>query len=150
MDAEPEADLYWSNSSREILLCMRRRASQTWTWGFALAVFGVLLHTGLLVRHAVHATQVSASGISVVICQGNGQPPIDARLPPPDDPRKAQHAPCPDCTAAADGPVVLPPHACTPLFVPYAEAFNAPLPSVVPAFRAELPPPGRGPPARIS
>jgi hypothetical protein len=125
---------------------MRLRACQSWTWAKALAVLGVLLHTGLLVRHAVHATQLAASDIAIVICKGDATGPIDARLPQPDDPLGPQHTPCPACTGAAESAAILPPCGSAPLRVTLSEAPDWTRSSASPVRRAELPPPGRGPP----
>jgi hypothetical protein len=150
MDAGPKPGLYQPRLGWERQHCMRHSANQNWTWGLALAVLGVLMHTGLLVRHAVHATQLSASDIAIIICQGNGQSPINARLPQPDDPLGPQHVSCPDCTAATNGQVILPSGANVHVRAAEAETFLAPHSITYTLIRAELPPPGRGPPVRTT
>jgi hypothetical protein len=125
---------------------MPLRASQSWTWVKALAVLGVLLHAGLLVRHAVHATQSAASIFAIVICKGDATGLVNARLPQPDDPLGPQHAPCPACTAAADNTAILPPVGGATRHIQLAQTPERNRPSASVVRRAEVPPPGRGPP----
>jgi hypothetical protein len=126
---------------------MRLRWFQSWTWVTALAVLGLLLHAGLLVRHGVQATQAGAADLVLTICHGDGTAPTETRWPQPGDPAGSQKTPCPVCTGALAGAAVLPAEAVLPLAWTFEAALDVGSALVIFPARTEVPPPGRGPPS---
>jgi hypothetical protein len=127
---------------------MQLRWLQSWTWVKALAVLGVLMHAGLTVRHAVHATQVASADLVLTLCRGDGSTPTETRWPMPGDPAGSQKTPCPVCTGAMAGAAVLPAQTGLPLVLTFEAAAEVGSALVIVPARTEVPPPGRGPPSQ--
>lgn len=125
---------------------MRLRWLQSWTWVKALAVLGVLMHAGLTVRHAVHATQLAASDFALVICHGDGTALTESRLPVPDDPAGDIRGKCPVCNGAIAGAAVLPAVARWLTNVRAEASRDDRERQRFVLSRCEVPRPGRGPP----